>query len=600
LEHMKNTGINCLLVVWILAAMPLQAQTALPAELAAAYREMPGELVYVHQNTGLLFSGETLYYKLYCLGRSTGKPSSISKIAYVAIVNREREVVFRQKLRLQDGTGQGDFLLPADIPTGSYKLLAYTQWMKNGNGAPVFSSDLMLINPYQEVPQDYLPENRADSITADSLAIQPAKILQRAIPSIPSGAEAFTATLNREVYGRRQKVELELLSPDADAPGGRYSISVRRIPDLKPPPPSDPLAFEELARTTEAPGAQKEEIFLPEIRGELISGKVQTASGSQPVANIPLALSLSGDDFIFDMARTDGQGRFYFNIDLDYEASSGIFQVLGNVKEEEYDLLLDPHSVPVPGPLEFYDFRLDPMLAAEIRDRSIRNQIENAYGEVKADTLVKVAQEIPFYRNFQQQIRLDDFTRFNTIMETLVEVVDHVWLDRDAQGDPLFQVRPFDGYLDGIGLPPMVFMDGLFIQNHEDIVSFPARRIKNIFISRDRYQLGANIFQGILAFETFGSDFADSFYRDFLKPETLFKPVPAKTYFYQEYNGSDEKTRIPDFRQQLYWNPGLEIVEAKTNIHWYTSDLPGTYEIRIQGYTATGHPVALHKTFIVE
>lgn len=131
-------------------------------------------------------------------------------------------------------------------------------------------------------------------------------------------------------------------------------------------------------------------------------------------------------------------------------------------------------------------------------------------------------------------------------------------------------------------------------------MNFPARRIKNIFISRDRYQLGANVFQGILAFETFSSDFADSFYRDFLKYETLFKPEPTKTYFFQQYSGSNEKSRIPDFRRQLYWNPDLEILADKTYIHWYTSDLPGTYEIRLQGYTSAGKPVAAHKTFIVE
>ncbi len=597
---MKNTGIKSVIIVLFLVVLPLQGQTAFPAELAAEYREMPGELVYVHQNTSLLFSGETLYYKLYCMDHSTGKPSGISKIAYVALLNNDREVVFRQKLRLQNGTAKGDFLLPSEIPTGSYKLLAYTQWMKNDNGAPVFSADLMLINPYQDTPPAHLPEVFKDSIADDSIPIQAPYISQPMGPATQNATPVFIAALNKEAFGKRERVELELLSQITEAHGGHYSLSVRQIPGIEQPPHADPLAFVGKARTAASTGGQKEEIFLPELRGELISGKVQTAGGLQPVSNIPLALSMSGDDFIFDMARTDERGKFYFNIDLNYEGNSGIFQVLGDEKDEEYEILLDPHSVPVPGTLKFYDFRLDPRHAEEITDRSIRNQIENAYGEVKADTLVRGEQEIPFYRNFQLQIRLDDFTRFNTIEETLVEVVDHVWLARDNQGDPMFQVRPFDGYLDGIGLAPMVFMDGLFIQKHKDIVSFPARRIKNIFISRDRYQLGANIFQGILAFETFSSDFADSFYRDFLKPETLFKPEPAKTYFFQQYSGSDEKTRIPDFRRQLYWNPDLEIMAANKKIHWYTSDLPGTYEMRIHGYTTAGKPVAVYQTFIVE
>jgi hypothetical protein len=146
----------------------------------------------------------------------------------------------------------------------------------------------------------------------------------------------------------------------------------------------------------------------------------------------------------------------------------------------------------------------------------------------------------------------------------------------------------------------MVFIDGLYIQNHSDIVNYPARQIKNIFISRDRYQIGANIFQGILAFETFSSDFSETFSRDFLKLQPLFKPEPMKAYFFQEYNGSKEKERIPDYRQQLYWNPNLEIMGANSRIHWYTSDLPGAFEIRMEGYTPAGKPVAFYKIFNVE
>ena len=595
---MINKGISNMIVL-LLAASMLPAQTSMPQSQTDIFKNMPGEKVYVHYNSGLLFAGETLYYKLYCRNTSNNRHSSLSKIGYIALVDRDHEPVFMQKLRLQDGSGQGDFFVPADIPSGSYKLVAYTQWMKNRNGAPVFLSDIMIINPYQNTPEEHLEKTVPDSLAFDSIPLKPTGIPASAKSSTRNGTPSFTAVLNKEVYRKREKVELELNTESIDARGGHYSLSVRRIPDIGHPPQLDPFTFEVIAGTTVPAEVRQGEVFLPELRGELISGKVVGAGDSQPAGNIPLALSLSGDEFIFDMARTNGEGRFYFNIDLEYQNTDGIFQVL-NAEEREYDILPDQHILPLPESLEFYDFKLDSQLEQDIRSRSIWNQIENAYQEVKADTLIRREQKLPFYRNFQLKYALDDFTRFNTIEETLVEIVDHIWLVRNAQGDPRFQVRPFDGYLDGIGLPPMVFIDGLYIQNHSDIVSYPARQIKNIFISRDRYQIGANIFQGILAFETFSSDFSETFSRDFLKLQPLFKPEPMKAYFFQEYNGSKDKEQIPDYRQQLYWNPHLEIIGANSRIHWYTSDLPGAFEIRMEGYTVAGKPVALYKIFNVE
>jgi hypothetical protein len=112
--------------------------------------------------------------------------------------------------------------------------------------------------------------------------------------------------------------------------------------------------------------------------------------------------------------------------------------------------------------------------------------------------------------------------------------------------------------------------------------------------------VGANVFQGILAFETFSSDFSETFYRDFLRREAMFKPQPHKSYYFEQYGSGEEKGRIPDFREQLYWDPDLGISGETENVRWYTSDLGGTYEIRIEGYATNGRPVSLTTYFSVE
>ena len=50
------------------------------------YQEIPQEKIFVHYNTNLLFSGEYLYYRVYCFTANSNKLSEISKIAYVELI----------------------------------------------------------------------------------------------------------------------------------------------------------------------------------------------------------------------------------------------------------------------------------------------------------------------------------------------------------------------------------------------------------------------------------------------------------------------------------------------------------------------------------
>src|SRR5690606_37366922 len=96
---------------------------------AKGFNNIPQETVFVHFNASFLFAGEYLYYKVYCMDKSTRNLSGISKIAYVELLGEGGTRVFAQKIRLEKGEGEGDFFIPVTVPSGNYKLVAYTQWM---------------------------------------------------------------------------------------------------------------------------------------------------------------------------------------------------------------------------------------------------------------------------------------------------------------------------------------------------------------------------------------------------------------------------------------------------------------------------------------
>ncbi len=99
----------------------------------------PQEKVYLHfDNTGY-FKGETMFFKAYNIRTDTGKPSDISKVLYVELVNPSGDVVNTCKVKLENGVGHGDFRLDSIFGTGFYEVRAFTRYMMNWGGSCAFS-----------------------------------------------------------------------------------------------------------------------------------------------------------------------------------------------------------------------------------------------------------------------------------------------------------------------------------------------------------------------------------------------------------------------------------------------------------------------------
>ena len=60
------------------------------------------------------------------------------------------------------------------------------------------------------------------------------------------------------------------------------------------------------------------------------------------------------------------------------------------------------------------------------------------------------------------------------------------------------------------------------------------------------------------------------------------------------------ENRLPDFRNVLYWSPDLRTnATGKTAIGFYSSDIPGKYEVVLQGMTADGKTISKQIQFQV-
>ena len=70
-----------------------------------------------------------------------------------------------------------------------------------------------------------------------------------------------------------------------------------------------------------------------------------------------------------------------------------------------------------------------------------------------------------------------------------------------------------------------------------------------------------------------------------------YEGIQLKREFYSPKYETESQinSRLPDFRQTMYWNPQIRTdANGTAKAEFYTSDLPGKYAIVLQGITNDG------------
>lgn len=565
---------------------------------------IPKEKVYLHLNSTFFLSGEYLYYAVYCINSKTGKLSELSKISYIELVNEKRQAIFKHKILIDKGVGQGDYFIPVSIPSGNYKLIAYTRLMKNDIIDNVFQNDITIINPYQSDQSSLIAKDSVSSgYVEQELKISKNKVLEKPNYSTVTNP-IFSLELSDSVFYRREKVSIVLKKLRKEIGDGDYSISVRKI-DTIPTIKKFPWTVNKsnYFKVSKEEMIWDDQFIIPELRGELVEGKLFPLDTLiKDLENHKVVLSIPGKSYELKIANTNKEGHFYFNLETEYEGEEAFIQILGPHRNS-LRAQLKPGMNWDYNSLSFTSFYLRPEMEKMILNRSVENQIRNNYFSVKKDTIKIKNIRSPFDALKSEEFILDEYTRFPTVRETLVEIVNNVWLNFDDRLEKnFFKIRPYyNNTYQGVS-NPLVIVDGLVIQNHEKIIEYPASKIKRINVIRDRYVLANEIFNGVLEINTFNGDFYKDMVDSYLQKISLFKPLAEKKYFRQQYNDllKPETDRIPDYRNQLFWEPKITIKKEITTFDFYTSDNPGKYEIQFLGFTNEGNLVHLRQIITVQ
>ncbi|UWX55203.1 hypothetical protein NYZ99_00785 [Maribacter litopenaei] len=295
----------------------------------------------------------------------------------------------------------------------------------------------------------------------------------------------------------------------------------------------------------------------------------------------------------------DTNGEFYFNVDSSYSGNQLVFQVLGK-NPEDYKIGLKEPSPLEYSELEFTPNPLLPEFREEILQRSIHNQIENSYFQFRPDSAKTLDTKQIFDRKEKTTYLLDDYTRFKTVSETLLEIIKDVSTERIAKDQYLIRVKGYD-YASPSGNLPLILMDGQIITDHDALLKYDARNIEEIKVLRHEFIIGPEQFQGALIINTKNGNGYTSFQNaNDSSIVEIFKPEARKNYFVQRYDNGKTDSRLPDDRIQLLWLPHKHIHKNEADFNFFTSDVPGIFEIRIEGLTEENLPVSVCETFTVE
>jgi hypothetical protein len=111
---------------------------------AKIYNDYPVEKVYLHFDKPYYAVGDTIWFKAY-LTIDHHVPSPLSKIIYVDILGPRDSLIQSLKLQVKNSVAWADIVLnQTNFKRGNYRIVAYTNWMNNGDAAYFFSTNVTI------------------------------------------------------------------------------------------------------------------------------------------------------------------------------------------------------------------------------------------------------------------------------------------------------------------------------------------------------------------------------------------------------------------------------------------------------------------------
>ncbi|MDB4904805.1 MAG: hypothetical protein JWQ63_4086 [Mucilaginibacter sp.] len=471
-------------------------------------------------------------------------------------------------------------------------------------------------------------------ITVFNSAKQP--VCERLYFNPPSQQLIIDASADKQQYGLRKKADISVSAKDQTGKplNADLSMAVYRIDSLQTIDHSDIFNYlwlsSELKGTIESPdyyvknnNAETGEAidnlmltqgwrrfqwsqvldnkpaafnFIPEYNGHIITARIVNTENNSPAKGMLTYLGIPGKRVQLYAARSDSSGHIFYYTKGFYGSNEIIAQTNTQIDSTYRIDVLSPFSEQY-SKTSLPKFNYNAGMSGALQEHSLGIQVLNIYSgnNIKRfyDPLVDSS---AFYGKPYKTYKLDDFTRFTTMEEDLREYVSE---DNIVKQRGRFHIKVLNdrGFLDG---DPLVLVDGIPVFNIDKVIAIDPLKVKRLEVVRERYFYGPSQEEGIFSFTSYKGDLGGVE----LDPHAIvvdYEGMQLRREFYSPvYETETQSTsRIPDFRNLLYWSPSVNAT-GKGAASFYTSDQKGEYIGVIQGITTNGQAGSQYFTFEVK
>ena len=611
------------------------------------------ETIAVHLNTQTILPGEYLYFSVTLKSKEGLLKQKLSKVAYIALVNPMGEKVLLAQMllkqisnngsepegflkpQLKDQThlnsvrGQGDLFIPVSLATGAYTLVGYTQQMLQQDPEDLFLRPLAVINPYTNARVGTVNEIEAKN----TLDFTPeTTVSNTALEPTIKNRDTITDTKLMPVFGPLEKISLQDLSLKEISDNGAglslkeilgnetiATLSIRKKESLESFAYFDKAPLEKKgAQTTRAEitgfSQEKPQIELQrerqgEFQGATISGRIvanDKKSTQLKIHEVSIALSFLGENMPFKLTNPAADGTFSFPINSPINNNNAVLEIMGNAKND-YHLVVNPlplpHLASLPkGTLQLYSKDLE-----TLTQRSVYNQIENAFNRFKPDSIALENRPIADFSHLESsEYILEEYTLFPTFEETVFEIISELSYQKTTDGGLVLYCKGVTRNTP-IAAPPLLFIDGIPVEDQEQFRGYSTQNIARIKVVQKQLVVGNKIWNGLVQISTKNGYPLEYIKSNNLAIKTLQLPALQKKYYQIQKNtlrknqtSPNTGDQLPHFNTQLLWLPNSLVSLETTPSYFYTSSVKGNYELKVFYQNLKGDEKVWTKVFRVE
>jgi hypothetical protein len=546
--------------------------------------ESLNESIEVMTDRHIYAVGEKIMFTGISISPSEPGTSSWSKVLYLELLTPGGTSVAQGKFPMSRSWSSGYLIIPEQLLTGNYYLVAYTKWMRNFSPISFHYQLIKIINPYTaQLETSNFSNGIGRSLEGEQKTLK----------------EAITCSTDKAIYRQREKVNLTINIPESSRSiTNTYNVTVVRNGSFDTPGSQEILP--EMVQYHRSPGT----IYLPENRGLSLSGRMVSRDSTASVPVDRLNLAILSQEQGFRAAYSGPGGSFSFA--LDSMSGRNDMYIASNHDDKTLEILIDNDFANPEVRFPDMPFKLsesEKELAGEI----IFNMQINSHFH-SPDQIMSGPEddgEAPrintFYGAPSSSVLIDDYIELPTLKEVLIELVQGVFP----------RVRNKENYLSFSGnklthvlintYAPLILVDQIPVFDLDKVLLMSPKKIHRVEVLNEIYILGNTTFGGILNIVTRKGDLAgidlpeNSFFFDF----TSFLPQDEPVFPRHEDPEFDSEN--PDYRNCLYWSPDIKAApDQDIGLDFFTSDNSGDYIVLIRGVAEDGSILQGQCNFIVE